>query len=126
MILAIFPVFLLKETYFNKKKKNKTIIQNSHKDDLGEEMYFIRDGTVNVLSANENQIIKTLSKGDYFGEIALFIANSRRICSVVAASNFVQVFILKKNNLGAILDKFPIMEEKFRKEGTHHFSSATY
>ena len=90
---------------------------NKKKDDLGEEMYFIRDGNVNVLSPNENQIIITLSKGDYFGEIALFIANSRRICSVVAASNFVQVFILKKNNLGAILDKFPIMEEKFKKEG---------
>ena len=62
-------------------------------------MYFIREGSVNILSPNENDVIATLTKGDYFGEIALFVTDSRRICSVVGSINFVQTFVLKKKDL---------------------------
>ena len=78
-------------------------------------MYFIIDGKVNILSPNENQIVATLYKGSYFGEIALF-SESRRICSVLAGS-FCQIYILDKKNLEKILVNFPFLEEKFKKEG---------
>jgi CRP-like cAMP-binding protein len=84
-------------------------------------MYFIREGIVNILSPNENEVITSLARGDYFGEIALFIADSRRICSVVAASNFVQAFILRKKDLKRILERFPTIEEKFKSEGKKSF-----
>jgi len=88
-----------------------------YKDDIGEEMYFIIDGKVKILSQNESQVIKTLEKGSFFGEIALFISGSRRICSVVAET-FCHLYILKKKDLSTILNSYPKIEEKFRLEGT--------
>ena len=88
---------------------------NQKKDDIGEEMYFIIEGTVNILTIDESGIIISLSKGNYFGEIALFSENAKRICSVVSAT-FCQLFILRKENLSLISSKFPKMEEIFKKE----------
>ena len=50
-------------------------------------MYFLVEGSVNILSAtNENHVVKTLEKGAFFGDIALFSNNAKRMCSVVAAT----------------------------------------
>ena len=79
-------------------------------------MYFILEGKVNALSANESSVIATLGKGNYFGEIALFMPNARRICSVVAV-NFCQLFILRKSDMQSISERFPNLEQEFKKEG---------
>lgn len=43
------------------------------KDTIGAEMYFIVEGSVHVIAADKITVAKTLSKGDYFGEIAINI-----------------------------------------------------
>ena len=78
-------------------------------------MFFLIEGSVKILSANEQDIVAQLEKGDYFGEIALF-SSSKRICSVVAGT-FCEIYILKKENLDGILAKYPKIEEMFRREG---------
>ena len=52
-----------------------------YKDQIGEEMYFIVEGQVQIIAADKQTVLKTLSKGNYFGEIAIFM-NSRRISYV--------------------------------------------
>ena len=42
------------------------------KDEVGDEMYFIVEGTVHVIAADKMTIVKKLNKGQYFGEIAIF------------------------------------------------------
>ena len=83
--------------------------------DVGEEMYFILEGSVQVLTPREDDVLVRLRKGDYFGEIALFTAGSRRICSVVAGS-FCEVYILNKKFLEKTMKNFPSLREAFSKE----------
>lgn len=47
------------------------------KDQIGEEMYFIIEGTVQVIAGDKTTVITTLTKGSYFGEIAIFMRIKR-------------------------------------------------
>jgi len=85
------------------------------RNDIGEEMYFIIEGNVLVLTPREDSVIAVLKKGNYFGEIALFTQASRRICSVVSGS-FCELFVLNKQFLNKILDGHPRIKETFQKE----------
>jgi CRP-like cAMP-binding protein len=44
-----------------------------YKGDSGDEMYFIAEGTVLVLSEDKQTALSTLGKGCYFGEIAMIL-----------------------------------------------------
>ena len=79
-------------------------------------MYFIIEGKVNILSPNESQIVVSLGKGNYFGEIALFNPFAKRICSVQAGT-FCRIYILYKKDLQEIFKDFPLLEEIFLNEG---------
>ena len=85
------------------------------RNDIGEEMYFIIEGNVLVLTPREDSVIAVLKKGNYFGEIALFTQASRRICSVVSGS-FCELFVLNKQFLNKILEGHPRIKEIFQKE----------
>jgi len=91
-----------------------------YKDDIGMEMYFIIEGKVHVLSPKESQVIKTLEKGNYFGEIALFSVHAKRICSVMAAS-FCRIYVLDKKSLESLTNKYPILQEKLQEESNFIF-----
>lgn len=47
------------------------------KDTIGAEMYFIVEGSVHVIAADKITVVKTLSKGEYFGEIAILFPLKR-------------------------------------------------
>jgi CRP-like cAMP-binding protein len=47
------------------------------KDQPADEMYFIKEGSVNVIGSDKSTILKTLKKGSFFGEIAIFIKTMR-------------------------------------------------
>jgi CRP-like cAMP-binding protein len=83
-----------------------------YKDDIGDEMYFISIGSVNIIAPDNSKVIKTLEQGDFFGEIAL-INNSRRMCSVIAQT-LCLVFALKRKNFNEILHSFPDLLKKIR------------
>jgi CRP-like cAMP-binding protein len=40
-------------------------------------MYFIVEGSVHVIAADKITVVKTLSQGDYFGEIAILFPSKR-------------------------------------------------
>lgn len=85
-----------------------------YKNDIAEEMYFIIEGHVDIFSPDNKNVIKTLSNGDFVGEIAL-VTNSRRLCSV-KASSLCLVFCLNKNDFNSILESFPELQEILRFE----------
>jgi len=70
---------------------------------FGTEMYFIRQGSVDILVNGE--CTTTLNEGNYFGEICL-LANSRRIASARAAS-VCDLFVLPASSFKSILEEFP-------------------
>ena len=86
-----------------------------YKNDIGEEMYFIMEGSVNVISPEGNKVIKELNKGDFVGEMAL-ITDSRRSCSVIAKS-LCLVYSLNKSEFNSILVEFPEVMAKIQEEG---------
>mmetsp|Transcript_3668 Transcript_3668/g.496 ORF Transcript_3668/g.496 Transcript_3668/m.496 type:complete len:107 (-) Transcript_3668:441-761(-) len=87
-----------------------------YKDDIGEEMYFIIEGVVNILSPDNNSILKRLTKGDYVGELALLTEN-RRICSVVAFTHCL-MSVLSKSDFDKILESFPEIRTILNQEGS--------
>ena len=76
-----------------------------YKNDIGEEMYFIILGSVNILSSDNNKIVKILGKGDYVGEVALLF-DAKRICSVVANSLSL-LYLLGKNEFREVIKDYP-------------------
>ena len=77
-----------------------------HAGAIGDKMYFIRTGIVEVLN-NEDEVATTLSDGSHFGEICL-LTNERRVASVRAVT-ICDLFSLSKLNFQKLLDEFPEM-----------------
>ncbi|MBN1280015.1 MAG: ion transporter [Candidatus Thermoplasmatota archaeon] len=73
--------------------------------DIGNCMYFICNGSVDVLSDDESTSVATLKEGDYFGEIAL-VKKVARTRSVVA-KEYCNLYILEKTDFDALLEKYP-------------------
>lgn len=69
--------------------------------EVGDKLYILKDGTVNVIKNNE--IIRSLATGSFFGERAL-IFNEPRSASVVASSKVV-CLILEKSSFKKIVDE---------------------
>lgn len=86
-----------------------------YKNDIGEEMYFILEGNVHVISPDNKKILKTLGRGDYVGEMAL-LTDTRRACSVICNS-FCLVYVLSKSDFDEILLDFPDVRSFLQAEG---------
>ncbi|KAJ3407149.1 hypothetical protein HDU80_009507 [Chytriomyces hyalinus] len=76
--------------------------------EIGKEMYFISQGTVEVLIGPGNR--NELSAGSFFGEIAL-IDNLPRSATVIAKTSCV-LYKLTRTAYSSILTDFPTMKEK--------------
>jgi len=48
-----------------------------YKGELGDEMYFMAEGTAFVLLEDKQTVVQTLTRGDHFGEMALLIVTKR-------------------------------------------------
>jgi len=81
------------ETFIKKFTKERVIFKEG---DIGNDMYFIREGKVQIIKEikGENKILAEFSKGDFFGEMAIF-TNKPRTASAVAKTDIV---LLKINN----------------------------
>jgi len=72
--------------------------------DLASEMYFIKNGVVEVISA-ANEVLAKLSDGSFFGEIAL-LYESKRTASI-KASSYCDIYVLRKRDLEKVLRRYP-------------------
>lgn len=78
--------------------------------EIGNEMYFIIQGELEVVSGDGKKIIAVLKDGNFFGEISLF-KNSPRTASVKALT-YSDLYILEKKNFVQILSRFPSVAEQ--------------
>jgi len=72
--------------------------------EIGSSMYFISSGKVEIVNA-QDQVIRVLGKGDYFGEFALLISE-KRTASVVAKT-FCELQVLLKEDFDTIMADWP-------------------
>ena len=73
--------------------------------ELGEEMYFISRGTVEVVSADDKVVYATLTTGDFFGEIALLLREPRM--ASVRAIDYCDLYSLSIAALDRVLTRHP-------------------
>ena len=82
-ILQNVPFFEGTDTRFL-KKVTKIVSSNLHcpgdfvyhAGDLGEEMYFVRRGFVEILSEDLSHVVNKLGSGGYFGEVRMYEQNT--------------------------------------------------
>lgn len=77
--------------------------------DVGHEMYFILKGKMAVIKS-ENKVVKVLSDGDFFGEIALF-KNIPRTATVKSES-YSDLYCLDKENFDFVMNQYPTFASK--------------
>ncbi|KAI9187648.1 hypothetical protein H9P43_002039 [Blastocladiella emersonii ATCC 22665] len=81
--------------------------------DPGTEMYFIRQGSVDIMPADESRVFVTLKAGAFFGEIAL-MEDSRRTATAKTAE-VTQLCVLSKQDFKEIMQAFPTIAEMLYK-----------
>ncbi|XP_077861606.1 potassium/sodium hyperpolarization-activated cyclic nucleotide-gated channel 2-like [Saccoglossus kowalevskii] len=81
---------------------------------FGDKMYFVQQGTVEILSPHdEERIITTLTEGSYFGEICL-LTRERRVATV-RAETYCHIFSLSVDNFNEVLEEYPAMRKTLEK-----------
>ncbi|KAJ3360814.1 Kinesin-like protein kif27 [Allomyces javanicus] len=81
--------------------------------DLGTELFFIRSGSVEILTADESKVIVTLQSGSFFGEVAL-LQDARRTATARTVGD-TQLCVLRKDDFNAILKDHPDMAVHFER-----------
>lgn len=76
-------------------------------------MYFIKSGTVSVVSLNGKDIC-CLFDGDYFGEISIILTERQRLFTVVAV-DFCELYRLDAKDYNEIILPIPELNERFEK-----------
>jgi hypothetical protein len=78
------------------------------KNDVGQNMFFIRDGRAKVLAEDKGAgpvILAILVRGSFFGEISL-VTGGKRTATIQAISNM-EMFSLAKDVLDELMEHFP-------------------
>ncbi len=81
--------------------------------EVGNDMFFISKGSVDVLSKNEKHLYATLSVGQFFGEMALLLKTPRT--ATIKAKEFCDLYQLDKYTFERILAHYPEFRENIRK-----------
>jgi len=91
-------------------KKAETIFEEG---DIGDRLYFIVSGKVNVIRAaiGKSKPIATLGPGDIFGEIALFVSRTRK--ATVIAETRIKVWQILKSDFDYLLQNSSPLQEAF-------------
>ncbi len=80
--------------------------------EIGRHMYFISQGTVEVISPDGKTILATLADGDFFGEIAILY--SQRRSATVRAIDYCDMYILDKDTFERVLTHYPDFAQYIR------------
>ena len=80
--------------------------------ELGFEMYFISQGSVDVLSADEKAVYASLTAGQFFGEIALLLSKPRN--ATVRAREYCDLYRLDKESFDRVVGHYPAFADTIR------------
>ncbi len=72
---------------------------------IGNQLYFINKGTVEVFAPDDRAVIATLSDGDFFGEMALLSRQPR--ANTVVAIDYCNLYTLERKKFDQVLEEFP-------------------
>ena len=89
---------------------NETIVQQG---ELGHSMYFIIKGTAEVIigdNPHNRRVVKTLTDGDSFGELALIFDQPRS--ATVRAVTTCDAFTLSRREFSDVMEEFPLFKER--------------
>ena len=80
--------------------------------DVGDTMYVVKEGSIDIISEKSKQILKTCKKGDSFGELEMFffLESNQRQASAVAAENC-QLWEIKKDVLFSAAQESDLSEQ---------------
>lgn len=80
--------------------------------DIGNEMYFVIRGKLEVVMNNES--LSVLTDGDFFGEISLFTEQKRRTATVISKS-YSDLYRLDRELFEEVLRRYPKIAEHIKK-----------
>jgi hypothetical protein len=83
------------------------------KGEIGDEMYFISRGSVDVVSEDESIVFATLQEGAFFGEISLLLSTPRT--ATIKARDYCDLYSLNKETFERVLAKYPEFAQSVRK-----------
>ena len=90
------------------------------KGDKGNEMFFVIQGKLEVISVDETKLKNSLSDGDFFGEIALF-KNINRTASIRAIT-YSDLYILDKEVFDYCLKRFPEITDQIKETAEKRYT----
>ncbi len=80
--------------------------------DEGRDLYYIADGKIRLVY--ENRLIRHLSAGDFFGEMAI-LGDSVRIADAIVDSDFCDIIVINANNIQTLILNEPKVAMSFLK-----------
>lgn len=81
--------------------------------EIGDKMYFINKGLVEVVSQDGMHVYATLKDGDFFGEIALLLKQPRN--ATIRAVDYCDLYSLDKDSFDAVIANYPAFEKHIKK-----------
>jgi hypothetical protein len=88
--------------------RNEYIVR---KGDIGQEMFFVHRGQVEVVSEDKvPKVWDTMQSGAFFGEISLIFSVPRT--ASIRAATITDMFVLAKSDLESVLEHYPEFKEK--------------
>jgi hypothetical protein len=87
-----------------------------HEGELGENIYFITEGKVEILSDEGNTFRGILEEGEYFGDLSLILSEKRT--ASVRTLTYCEIFILTKHNFNYIKIKYPEFKDVLKKSSS--------
>jgi Cyclic nucleotide-binding domain/Ion transport protein len=81
--------------------------------EIGDKMYFINKGLVEVVSQDGKQVYAVLKDGDFFGEIALLLKQPRN--ATIRAVDYCDLYSLDKESFDAVIANYPAFERHIKK-----------
>ncbi|BHF81235.1 hypothetical protein SprV_0702436500 [Sparganum proliferum] len=96
------------------------------KGQIGRQMFFVTQGKLEVLAADEVSVIATLSAGSYFGEISIlnFGSIGNRRTASVRSIGYADLFCLSKEDLWDVLREYPAAKERLEQVGLSRLQDA--
>ncbi len=77
--------------------------------DIGDEMFFINKGAVEVLSKDGRHVYATIKEGGFFGEIALLLKQPRN--ATIRAVGYCDLYSLNKASFDRVIADYPDFEQ---------------
>lgn len=80
--------------------------------EVGDKMYFIRKGIVEVVSRDGKEVYAMLRDGDFFGEIALLLKQPRN--ATIRAVEYCDLYSLNKDSFDLVISNYPDFEKSIQ------------